>query len=868
MIPLRLSLSGFLSYRDPVELDFTSIDLACIAGANGAGKSSLLDAITWALFGKARKQDDSLINAQSKAAEVSLIFEYEGNIYRIQRTKLREKTGLLEFHLLQPQSTPDLSGAATADFATGSWKALTEHGLTATNQRIQQTLRLDYETFINASFFLQGKADQFTQQSPGDRKRILGSLLGLEIWEVYRQGAAARRKSVEEEIISIEGQLREIQAELSEEEPRRARLKQLEMELERLSAERASQEALLDNIRKVIAALAEQEKWVEDLRLRLEQSAAQLEEQEQRLLERQEERASFSGLIERAAEIESAHQAWLARRDELGILDRLANQFRQQEAHRIAPREVIQSTRASLEKELQLLQAQQIEAERRQGELLTLNDQEQAAQGRQAELELQLAERQLVDASLVTLREQWTELKNANAAFEKEIAKLHKHREELSGSEGALCPLCGQPLSPDERLRLIDSFAEQAANADLAINANQEEMKRISSQGDELKKGSPALEQIEKNLRLASAQSARLSSQFEALERQQADWLRHGAPRLEQIAQELENETYAPEARAALAQIDADLRQIGYDPQRHEELRQAEAAERQIEEEMRTLERARATLAPLQREIGDLDRAVAAARQGVAQQKSEYQQQLESLETSRAQAPDQDAAERALLTLQENENLLRREVGSALQRVSVLESQKKRNHDLQGLRQELARQVTLYKQLERAFGKDGVPALLIEQALPQLEARANDILDRLSNGTMSVRFSTQAAYKDKVRQDLKETLDIQISDGSGTRDYELFSGGEAFRVNFAIRLALSELLAQRAGARLQTLVIDEGFGSQDTQGRQRLIEAINLVRPDFAKILVITHIDELKDAFPNRIEVEKTENGSTVRILS
>ncbi len=160
-----------------------------------------------------------------------------------------------------------------------------------------------------------------------------------------------------------------------------------------------------------------------------------------------------------------------------------------------------------------------------------------------------------------------------------------------------------------------------------------------------------------------------------------------------------------------------------------------------------------------------------------------------------------------------------------------------------------------------------MPALLIEQALPEIESRANEILDRLSGGNMSVRFVTQAAYKDKKRDDLKETLDIQISDGAGTRDYEMFSGGEAFRVNFAIRLALSEVLAQRAGARLQTLVIDEGFGSQDAQGRQRLIEAINLVRPDFAKILVITHIDELKDAFPNRIEVEKTERGSTIRVM-
>jgi exonuclease SbcC len=251
----------------------------------------------------------------------------------------------------------------------------------------------------------------------------------------------------------------------------------------------------------------------------------------------------------------------------------------------------------------------------------------------------------------------------------------------------------------------------------------------------------------------------------------------------------------------------------------------------------------------------------------VESQQAEYDQAAANLAAAKAQAPDLDGAERDLYNLQEQENLLLREIGAASQKVAVLDSLKARRRSLEAERGELSHRVSQYKQLERAFGKDGVPALLIEQALPQIEARANEILDRLSLGGMSVRFATQAAYKDRRREDLKETLDILISDGAGTRDYEMFSGGEAFRVNFAIRLALSEVLSQRAGARLQTLVIDEGFGSQDAQGRQRLIEAINLVRQDFAKILVITHIDELKDAFPMRIEVEKTPHGSSVRIF-
>ena len=154
--------------------------------------------------------------------------------------------------------------------------------------------------------------------------------------------------------------------------------------------------------------------------------------------------------------------------------------------------------------------------------------------------------------------------------------------------------------------------------------------------------------------------------------------------------------------------------------------------------------------------------------------------------------------------------------------------------------------------------------MIIEVILPELEASSNDLLNRMTNGRMSVRFETQRATKSG---DASETLDIRISDELGERPYEMYSGGEAFRINFAIRIALSKLLAHRQGAKLQTLFIDEGFGTQDTQGRERLIEAIRTIQDDFERLIVITHIDELKDAFPARIEVTKTAQGSMARIM-
>ncbi|HQU37352.1 MAG TPA: SMC family ATPase [Anaerolineales bacterium] len=169
MIPLHLRISGFLSYRDPVELDFNSFDLACISGHNGAGKSSLLDAITWSLFGEARGKSSDVINlhADVKAAEVILTFKHEENTYRVQRSLPRGKSTVLEFQIQSNET----------------WKPLTEKTTRDTQARIEQTLRLDYETFVNASFFLQGKADQFTQQNASKRKEVLSNILGREIWD-------------------------------------------------------------------------------------------------------------------------------------------------------------------------------------------------------------------------------------------------------------------------------------------------------------------------------------------------------------------------------------------------------------------------------------------------------------------------------------------------------------------------------------------------------------------------------------------------------------------------------------------------------------------------------------------------------------
>lgn len=849
MIPVTIRLEGFLSYREPVELDFTGFDLACVSGSNGAGKSSLLDAITWVLFGQARRSGEVLINNACDAAEVIFVFDYEGNRFRIQRTNPRGKASMLEFHIL------------TLD---GEWKPLTERTTRDTQAQIQAVLRLDYETFVNASFFLQGKADQFTQQRAGDRKRILAGILGLDIWETYRRQTVEFRKRVEAEISVVEGRLTEIENELLEEDERRQVLSRLDVELAQLAKLREVQETNLENARRITAQLEEQNKLVNSLRSQLVEAEANCLDTEKRLQSRREEQSNFLEILTHAGEIEANFQAFKQAQADLEQWEEIAGRFREQEKRRQSPLMEIQAEQVRLEQELKQLreQASIIESESGDQPQLRLEKEELAVDVKS--LETRLSAKLETENRLEESRQELANAKAENPLLKNQMHELKERIEQLKSLEGAVCPLCGQPLSENDRRGLIQTLEIEGKEMGDRYRTNQTLMENTGQTVLALEAEIGSFKQIEAEYIRQTRRLDLLTDRLQLIDEKVQHWEINGVVRIKTVNDALEAGTYALEARSMLTEIDEQLKEIGYDAAAHDAIRQKVNDGRTAETEFRSLELAKSASAPLGREINDLETQLATQVQSTEIKRNEFEVAQAALEESVSQAPDLDNAQSELLDVQERENKLRMEYGAAQQRVLVLKDLKERRLQLVDNRDELSREVGRYKQLERAFGKDGVPALLIEQALPQIEARANEILDRLSDGTMTVRFVTQAEYKDRRREDLKETLDIQISDSAGVREYELYSGGEAFRVNFAIRLALSEVLSRRAGARLQTLVIDEGFGSQDAHGRQRLIEAINLIRDDFAKILVITHIDELKDAFPVRIEVSKTSAGSQV----
>ena len=855
MIPRSLKITGFLSYQEDVEIDFTSIHVACITGQNGAGKSAMLDAMTWALFGEARKNDESVINdaINKRSAEVTFAFEYEKSVYKIIRTREQGKTSTVEFQIW--------------DEISDRWRAITEKTVSLTNKLICNTLHLDYRTFINVSFFLQGKADQFTKQNPTERKEVLGSILNLDQWDVLQWKTSEKRKDRTTRLEVVTSLLEQIERELSEEVQRKQLLDQLSEELAAAELRSKVRQEAWQNAKNTEMLISTQREILENTGSQLQLLMHQTDADRKKLNIRTDESAQYQENLKNEAQIEerlvqfrqaqTEYASWNEKQAIFFELERSKNEFllkiHQEEARLI-------------EEQKSLIQDSEL-ARKAQENLA--NDQQRELKLRQdiEALERETAAREHITAALQQLLDAMQEKKAESLRLKNRMVEIKNQQDNLRDAVGAPCPFCGTDLNEEHCQKYLAQLQEEGSSLGTAYRFLKNELEHLNEQKQSYENTLVRLTQLSQKILSLEKECAPISARIVNDQNSVARWQQAGAMRLGQINDWLSQKEYCVEERTRLKDISQKLDSLHYDASAYELCRSRVVALQSVETQYQILSKARAALEPLEREIKDLTRQIAQNEEKIQELYDFLQNQKASLARLEALQVDSNAAKKQFDVAQMEENALRSRKGAAEQSVKVLESLKQKKAVLQQEKTELNTLISRLKVLEKAFGKNGIPALLIEQALPEIEDSANEILRNLTDDKMSIQLNTLREYKDKTRDAKKETLDIIISDGFGTRDYELYSGGEAFRVNFAIRLALSKLLAKRAGSRLQLLVIDEGFGSQDADGREKLIETITAIQDSFEKVLVITHLDELKDAFPSRIEVEKNSHGSQVKVI-
>ena len=219
MIPYRLYLHNFMSYKNPPPLDFSVFEVACISGENGSGKSSLLEAITWALWGKARGNPDALIHQKEQGMWVDFEFTESSGKFRIIRKRSKKGRGTSELDFLKFNKK------------IRSWETVAGASIKETEEVIQNIIKLPYEIFVNSAYLRQGHADEFTKRRPAERKEILGKILNLEFYEQARQKVREKIILKEAEIESLERIAQEIAEELKQEDAFEKELKAIEKTL-------------------------------------------------------------------------------------------------------------------------------------------------------------------------------------------------------------------------------------------------------------------------------------------------------------------------------------------------------------------------------------------------------------------------------------------------------------------------------------------------------------------------------------------------------------------------------------------------------------------------------------------------------------
>ncbi len=857
MIPLKLTLSNFLCYRENVEpLDFAGVHVACLCGANGHGKSALLDSITWALWGKARgKVQDEMISYGADECRVELDFSSRDQDYRVIRSHARSgkrrRGGASDLQLMV------LEGDAP--------RPMTGDMIRETQARIDQTIGMDYDTFVNSAFLVQGRADEFTNKTPAERKAVLSKILGLETYDRLQVRARERNSWAENTAKIAESTVDRLRRELEQLVEPTAELAELETGLVTLNKDLAEQQARSTVLRDQVGDLRRQQAGQEESVQRVAALAKELEQFESAHRTAQAQVASYEKLVETAPAIREGAAQLATARAAFSRLEEAGRNFEELERQRAAASASVDVKRTLLESQLQQL-ATEIETRitpKAQGleQLQKSQEQLQAEGPGLEERERSLAaDRERLNGIAV----QTGQLQSALERSVSEGKDLAAKKELLDGANGqeAVCPLCQTPLSEDGCQRLAETFTAD-------IEAKREEYRNTSAQVNALKAQTLELESSlpQQEQALSQAQTKRqvslqrLEQQMQEAQQAQRD-LAEASPRLEAMRATLADSSFAAEETVQLKKLEAQIQELEYDPAARQRIFQETQDLDAFAQQERLLEQAEAGL-PGVKEAAEQNAAMAQRRRD----------EIEQLQSQAAEAKQAlvglAALESEFTQAEQRERESGVKIQQAIERQGYLRNQVERKDSLgEEMRSESARlnalqeEQSIYSELSTAFGRQGVQAMLIETVVPRLEDETNALLGRMTDNRMNVKLETQRE-RASGQGEPRETLEILVSDELGPRSYEMYSGGEAFRVNLALRIALSRVLAQRMGAPLPTLFIDEGFGTQDAVGRERILDVISAIGDDFEKVLVITHLDDLKEAFPVRIEVQKDESGSS-----
>lgn len=878
MKPCTVEFQAFGPYAGHELVDFEKLaarGLFLICGKTGTGKTMILDAITFALYGKSSghgRDDFEAMRCTNAAFDVTtyvrFTFENNGIYYRFERRLERKRKNLSASYMVWQK---DENGTWTALFENAREKML--------NEKAEEIIGLSYEQFRQVIVLPQGQFEKFLTSDSADKEKILTSIFGEEKWQAVAQlmfeEATERRqqlKSLQEQISnSLQEEACETLAELE------AVIAQKKERL--VTMEAAYQEGACE---KQIRALRDRLALVsrfQDLRRGKARVRAYEEKQHDRA--EQEKRIQDARRAEKVKELllelHRAEAAQAERKKAVRAADQAAGQAKQQ-AEQILLQVTAQQQKND-EIEEKKAQKIQLTAKITDYESIAALEQNFQKQRKAAESALQEAEqeKQVYESyapKLVMLHETYeTDMEEHRKLLAAYLAGITG---ELAASlvEGQPCPVCGSREHPQKAVRTeADTSKEHVEEKRAEADAVYQKLQQTMQKQEQAKKKYEEKQRLAQELQLAKETAyTRLAemqnnlipeigslAELQKKLQQLTDEIGKDTEKLQSLTKMLEqaNNTVAETAaKVELARQEEELTQ-----KKQEAAMQAVAkglSEHGFADikEAEQLLMGEKELEGMRRQIADYD----AGKKAAEEQVMRLQEEL-----GRQQEPDEEACKTELARLEKLQETYAKETAVLSETIRRL-SQKAEKLALagEGLEEKLleAEQDLAFAKKLRGDAGTGLQRYVLGILFSSVIAAANRMLSMVHGGRYRLFRSDEKAQGSNKRGLELKVYDKNSEEHEG-RFVSTLSGGEKFLASLALSIGMSTI-AQKSGIRIEALFIDEGFGSLDEDSITDAMQILGSIQQANGLVGIISHVQLLQERIPTKLRVEETEKGSHI----
>lgn len=797
MIIRSVQLHNFRRYKD--ELIDLPNGIIGIVGNNGAGKSTIVEAIGWCLYGNpAARTNKEFIKrtsaGPSESCKVVVEMLLGDDTFRIER-ELKGANNMVTARLFTNSSPePEVQGAGEV------------------SEYVAKRTGMDYVAFYTSVFAKQKELNALSDLAPGERKRTIMRLLRIDKIDVV--------------ISQIRADMRESTSKIDFIAPTLKDLNQLEAEKQGLEKDKTAKSGELKSITQEASTLSQNLKDQRKAFATHEKKFKQhnrAEKQLTKLLTSESNKNGEKGRTEQ--DLKTARGA----QETLTELTPQVQEFAQVEMlkEHLDGLQLKHKEKSAIEKQL-------LELKKQIEERISVNTDDEKAllKYRDAEADLRDNKRQTrgLNEKKRKLEAQINQLKAKRREYEMRKRKSEVEFSKIKnlGKKGK-CPTCNRPLGEhlpeivkhftDEIRAFVNEIAE-AKKQDADIQ------KEVSAVSADLKKKAAEEDTIRKMIKAKTSLKGSVSEgkkQLRSMERQ-------------------------------MRRLNAQLKKyqnLRYDENEHRDVKSRFSILKPISERAMKLQQDVKRIPKLDTRVQSLTRSLSAIAESVEETKKKLS----------AIAFDKQAYEeskRSLAKANENYREKREKLVGVRGELSKLIEQIRQNAET--ITEEKGKRATIEQETQKIASRSKLEKImvdfksdLISRIRPVLSARSSELFRQMTKGKYAA-------------MDLDDEYNIRIEDEGETFGIERFSGGEEDLANLCLRIAISQELAERAGTSLSGFIaLDEVFGSQDSERKDSILKALNELSNQFRQILLITHIDDVKESLPFVLNVKDDGNG-VVRI--